>query len=167
MASGVGKQLRSKFVRPSAMGPMWELLGSSTRTTEVLKEERILTPFAKRAHSPSLLVRGIRVPIRSMCWLGMERLPNKSFSQLASLTLSWGLRQLYLSLPKSVGPTTTRGYNTRTNEISLSLTFWRQKPVSPARAHRGVSRSNVQCSGGLPRFPFGQLPLNRLRGLDR
>ncbi|KAK7325765.1 hypothetical protein VNO80_33805 [Phaseolus coccineus] len=73
-----------KHVRPSAMGPMWELLGSSTRTTEVLKEERILTPFAKRAHSPSLLVRGIRLPIRPMCWLGMERLPNQSFSQLGS-----------------------------------------------------------------------------------
>lgn len=36
--------------------------------------------FAKRAHSPSLLVRGnlwFRVPSRSMCWLGMEgRLPS-------------------------------------------------------------------------------------------
>lgn len=52
----------------------------------------------------------------------------------------------------------------RPNERSLSpfLPFWRQKPVSPARAHRGLSRSNVQCSGGLPRFPFGQLPLNKL-----
>lgn len=30
IASGVGMQLRSKFVRPSAMGAMWELLGSST-----------------------------------------------------------------------------------------------------------------------------------------
>ncbi|KAK7297745.1 hypothetical protein VNO77_47745 [Canavalia gladiata] len=48
------------------------------------------------------------------------------------ITLSWGLRQLYLSLPpKSVGPTTTRGYNTRTNEISLSLFGAKNRSARP------------------------------------
>lgn len=61
-------------------------------------------------------------------------------------------RRLHPEKNRSVGPTTTRGNHTRTNEISLSLTLWRQKPVSPARAHRGLSRSNEKYSGGLPAF---------------
>ena len=65
--------------------------------------------------------------------------------------------------PKSVGPTTTRDNHTRTNEIFLSL-FFCAKPVSPARAHRGVSRDIVKEKTGLP--TFGQLPLSRFRGLS-
>ena len=43
-------------------------------------------------------------------------------------------------------------YQDLTREIALSLTLWRQKPVSPARAHRGVVWAKKKTMDGLPAF---------------
>lgn len=73
------------------------------------------------------------------------------------LTFSWGLRQLYLSppKPKSVGPTTTRGYNTRTNERNLSLphSLFGAKNLSARPGRTEVCPGPMlNNSAGLPAF---------------
>lgn len=56
---------------------------------------------------------------------------------------SWREKPSYVC--KSIGPTTTRGSIPELmRSISLSLTFWHQEPVSPAKVRRGVSRFNFR-----------------------